>query len=63
MDSIRAERWLQPFMIDAINNAPRMHNVNEGADAKLTIKATACIRLWRDGIHLQTCLEVGRHHA
>ncbi len=35
VDSIRAERWLQPFMIDAINNAPRMrHNVNEGADAK-----------------------------
>ncbi len=39
MDSIRAERWLKPFMIDAINNAPRMHNVNErGQTQKLTIK-------------------------
>ena len=39
MDSIRAERWLQPFIIEAMNNAPAHKYINEsGQVQKLTIR-------------------------
>lgn len=39
MDSIRAERWLQPFIMEAMNSAPAPQYVSEGGQArKLTIR-------------------------
>lgn len=39
MDSIRAERWLQPFIMEAMNSAPAPQYVSESGQArKLTIR-------------------------
>lgn len=39
MDSIKAERWLQPFFLDLVKNAPAHHQVNEkGEIAKMTVR-------------------------
>lgn len=39
MDGIRAERWLQPFIMESMNNAPAQRHVNESGQArKLTIR-------------------------
>ncbi len=38
MDSIKAERWLQPFVQEAMNNAPARHISETGEVQKLTVR-------------------------
>lgn len=39
MDSIKAERWLQPFFLDLIQNAPKHLQVNENGEiTKMTVR-------------------------
>lgn len=38
MDSIRAERWLQPFIHDVMKNAPAAHVAGNTASQKLTVR-------------------------
>lgn len=39
MDSIRAERWLQPFILEAMNSAPAHQYINESGEVrKLTVR-------------------------
>ncbi len=38
MDSLKAERWLQPFVLEAMQNTPIMHNTSENSLKKLSLK-------------------------
>lgn len=39
MDSIRAERWLQPFFLDLVRNVPASQHMNEkGRPARMTVR-------------------------
>ena len=38
MDTIRAERWLQPFIHDVMKNAPAVHVVDASSPSRLTVR-------------------------